>query len=380
MHKIERSRLTFRPSWSASPSARRRTALRQRAAEAMHAYRTHTCGALRLADAGQTARLSGWVHRKRDHGQLLFIDLRDHYGITQCVIDVSSAALRRGRRAAARKRRHGHRQGGRALGRDGQSQAADRRGRAADRRARRSSPRPSRCRSRSTPTPSIPRRCGSNTASSICGASSVHAQHHAALAGHRVDPPAHDRAGLHRVPDADPDRELARGRARLSGAEPAPSRQVLRAAAGAAAVQAAADGGGLRPLFPDRAVLPRRGEPRRPLARRVLSARFRDVVRDPGRRVRRDRAGAGRRVRGIRPGPRRDQAALPAHPLCRGDAALRHRQARPAQPDRDGRRDRDLRAARASSVFAGQIAADANGRASGRSRRRPAATAPSATA
>jgi aspartyl-tRNA synthetase len=56
----------------------------------MHAYRTHTCGALRLADAGSTARLSGWVHRKRDHGQLLFIDLRDHYGATQCVIDISS--------------------------------------------------------------------------------------------------------------------------------------------------------------------------------------------------------------------------------------------------------------------------------------------------
>ena len=56
----------------------------------MHAYRTHTCGALRLTDAGQPARLSGWVHRKRDHGQLLFIDLRDHYGVTQCVIDISS--------------------------------------------------------------------------------------------------------------------------------------------------------------------------------------------------------------------------------------------------------------------------------------------------
>jgi len=55
----------------------------------MHAYRTHTCGALRLGDAGKTARISGWVHRKRDHGQLLFVDLRDHYGITQCVIDIS---------------------------------------------------------------------------------------------------------------------------------------------------------------------------------------------------------------------------------------------------------------------------------------------------
>jgi aspartyl-tRNA synthetase len=56
----------------------------------MHVYRSHTCGQLRLADAGQTVRLSGWVHRKRDHGNLLFIDLRDHYGITQCVVDTSS--------------------------------------------------------------------------------------------------------------------------------------------------------------------------------------------------------------------------------------------------------------------------------------------------
>jgi aspartyl-tRNA synthetase len=56
----------------------------------MHAYRTHTCGELRLSHAGSQARLSGWVHRKRDHGQLLFVDLRDHYGLTQCVVDVSS--------------------------------------------------------------------------------------------------------------------------------------------------------------------------------------------------------------------------------------------------------------------------------------------------
>ena len=55
----------------------------------MHPYRSHTCGQLREEDAGSTVRLSGWINRKRDHGQLLFIDLRDHYGITQCVIDNS---------------------------------------------------------------------------------------------------------------------------------------------------------------------------------------------------------------------------------------------------------------------------------------------------
>ena len=54
-------------------------------------YRTHTCGALRAADAGKQARLAGWVHRRRDHGQLVFLDLRDRHGITQVVIDAADA-------------------------------------------------------------------------------------------------------------------------------------------------------------------------------------------------------------------------------------------------------------------------------------------------
>ena len=59
----------------------------------MHQYRSHTCGALRSENAGQVVKLSGWVHRKRDHGNLLFVDLRDNYGITQCVVDTASASF-----------------------------------------------------------------------------------------------------------------------------------------------------------------------------------------------------------------------------------------------------------------------------------------------
>ena len=60
----------------------------------MHAYRTHTCAALSAENVGQTVRLSGWVHRVRDHGGVLFIDLRDHYGITQVLADSDSPAFK----------------------------------------------------------------------------------------------------------------------------------------------------------------------------------------------------------------------------------------------------------------------------------------------
>ncbi|HRZ18347.1 MAG TPA: OB-fold nucleic acid binding domain-containing protein, partial [Candidatus Hydrogenedentes bacterium] len=65
----------------------------------MHPFRTHTCGALSKTDAGTTVKLSGWVHRKRDHGGVVFIDLRDHYGITQVVVNPGSPCFAEAERA-----------------------------------------------------------------------------------------------------------------------------------------------------------------------------------------------------------------------------------------------------------------------------------------
>ena len=53
----------------------------------MNKYRTHFCSELQLVDVGKNVIISGWIHRKRDHGNLLFVDIRDHYGITQCVTE-----------------------------------------------------------------------------------------------------------------------------------------------------------------------------------------------------------------------------------------------------------------------------------------------------
>ncbi len=58
-----------------------------------HEYRTHKCNELRKANVGETVKLSGWIHRERDHGGLLFIDLRDTYGLTQCVVNEDSKEI-----------------------------------------------------------------------------------------------------------------------------------------------------------------------------------------------------------------------------------------------------------------------------------------------
>ena len=68
----------------------------------MHAYRSHSCAQLSKSNVGETARLSGWVHRVRDHGGLLFIDLRDHYGMTQVVADPDFTGFQDGRDGARR--------------------------------------------------------------------------------------------------------------------------------------------------------------------------------------------------------------------------------------------------------------------------------------
>ena len=157
----------------------------------------------------------------------------------------------------------------------------------------------------------------------------------AAACGDARDARVSRRSRLHRSRDADADQGDAGGRARLPGAEPHAAREVLRAAAVAADLQAAADDVGLRSLLPDRALLPRRGPARRPAAG-VHAARRRDLVPD----ARRDHGPDGRaRAPAVPRGARRlASRSLPAHDLRRGDAALRLGQARPARAARARRR------------------------------------------
>jgi hypothetical protein len=206
----------------ALPRSRKPLPKRLKNTPKMHPYRSHTCGALRLADAGSVVRLSGWIHRKRDHGGLLFVDLRDHYGLTQLVLSPETpgfAALERtraesvvridGQVVADRRDRDSGDVAGGAVRSGGAAAAGVRRA-------------------------GLSRRAAAEAPLSGFAARDAAPEHRAALAGDRLDPQPDDGAGVHRVPDADPDRQLARGGARLSGAVADSSGQVLCAAAGAA--------------------------------------------------------------------------------------------------------------------------------------------------
>ena len=299
----------------------------------MHRYRTHTCGALGLAEEGKTVRLSGWCHRIRDHGGAVVHrparPLRHHPMRRRS----GFAGLRAGRKAALRMGGADRRRGAQASRRDREPRDGDRPGRglrARDRGARAGR----RAAAAGVRRPALSRGHAAQVPLPRPPAREAARQHRAARQNCRFAAPAHEDPGIHRVPDADPDRLEPRRGARLPGAVAHPPRQVLRPAAGAAAVQAAADDGGLRPLLPDRAVLPRRGPARRPAAGRVLPARHRDELRRTGRRAGRDGAGDPRRVRGIRRRQAGDAVAVAAHPVRRGDAQVRLRQAGSAQSDR----------------------------------------------
>ena len=262
--------------------------------------RTEYAGRVDEKFIGQTVTLFGWVHRRRDHGGVIFIDLRDREGLVQVVCDPDRADVF----ANAEKVRNeylpeGHRPGAQAPGRHDQRE--------------RSCPAASRCCAHeleilnaSVPVPfqlddenlSETTRLTHRVLDLRRAADAEEPD--AALQGGDGRAASYlDAHGLRRHRDADADQEHAGRRARLPGAVARAPRRVLRAAAVAAALQAAADGRGLRPLLPDRQVLPRRGPARRPPAR-VHADRRRDVV------PRRDR-------------DPRDHGRDDPHRLCRGD-------------------------------------------------------------
>jgi aspartyl-tRNA synthetase len=231
----------------------------------MHRYRSHTCGALRESDIGQTVRLSGWCHRIRDHGGVLFIDLRDHYGLTQCVVDPDSPAFKDAERL--------------------RSEWVVR----VDGKVRR---RPEGTANPELPTGEVELYVSEIEVLGPAGELPLpvfgeqeypedirlkyrfldlrrEKLHQNIMTRGAIVDAMRKRMkdqGFFEFPDPDPDGVLAGGRARLPGAVADPPGQVLRLAPGAAAVQAAPDDVGLRPLFPDRALFPRRGPARRPVA------------------------------------------------------------------------------------------------------------------
>ena len=300
-------------------------------------WRDLQCGELRSEHIGKRLTVAGWTDTRRDHGGLVFVDLRDHTGKVQLVINPERAAEAAG---VAHEVRNEF-----VLQAEGEVVAR------APEAVNPNLPTGEvelqvdtlRILSRSTPLPfQLDEEHVDETLRlryRWLDMRRERMQHNFRLAAHRDrGDPAHDgRARLRRRLDAEHDARHAGGRARLPRPGAAAARQVLRARAVAAALQAALHGRRDRPLLPDRHVLARRGSARRP-AVRVPPARPRDGVRRARGRARRDGGGGRRVVRGAR--PRGAAAAVPAARLRRRDAALRNRQARPPLRHGDPGRDR----------------------------------------
>ncbi len=298
--------------------------------------RTHRCGELRLSDAGSTITLMGWVNRRRDHGNLIFIDLRDRSGITQIVFDKERNPEMHERVESVRNEYVLAVTGmveSRSEGtRNPKMETGEIEVIASELKLLNESKVP----------PFFPGDANVNLNEEVrlkyryldLRRPEMHANiemRHRVTLGH---PQLSCGRGLLRDRDAVHDALHSRGRARLPGAEPRASGRVLRPAAVAADLQAVADDRRPRPLLPDCALLPRRGSARRPPAGvhpDRSGADLPDRRDDPWSGGRLSRCGLHRRRIHHR-------AALSADALRRGHPALRNRQARPA-PSGDDRRE-----------------------------------------
>ena len=295
------------------------------------------CGEVGPADVGRRLTLAGWVDSRRDHGGLVFVDLRDASGICQLVLNPERApeAAEAGHQI---RNEFVLRAEGEVVERAPENVNPD-----LPDRHRRAPGRPARD-PLALDAAAVPARRGGRRRDAAAPLPVARPQAAAdaaqppAPSGPGLDDPPGDGGGrLPRHPDADPLQADARGRARLRRAEPPAAGPLLRAAAVAADPQTAPRDRRLRPLLPDRDLLPRRG-PERGSSPGDHAARRRDGV--PGAGVSVRAHGADVHVGLARGDRRRARDAVPAHDPRGGTGPLRKRQAGPALRARDRGRDR----------------------------------------